>query len=178
MRIASHRRRRLEREPEYALAMAAVHFEESLADLVVARRVAAGLSQAKLARLAGTTQATVSQVENGVANPRASTVAKLLSVLGLDGRAAVSALAGAVLDQQHVALTLRLDATLIRRAKAYAKRTGRSVSAVVADYFAALDAGDGQPAVLGPKVRSLLGAVRERQVDETGDRRHLERKHR
>lgn len=92
MKIASHRRRRLEREPEYALAMAAVHFQESLADLVVARRVAARLSQAELARLAGTTQATVSQVENGIANPRASTVAKLLSVLGLNGGAAVNAL--------------------------------------------------------------------------------------
>lgn len=78
----------------------------------------------------------------------------------------------------HTKLTLRLDAALIRRAKAYAKRTGKSVSAVVADYFAALDAGEGQAPVLGPKVQSLFGVVRERPVDETAYRRHLERKHR
>ena len=78
----------------------------------------------------------------------------------------------------HTKLTLRLDAALIRRAKAYAKRTGKSVSAVVADYFAALDAGEGQAAGLGPKVRSLLGAVRERPGDESDYRRHLEQKHR
>jgi hypothetical protein len=78
----------------------------------------------------------------------------------------------------HTKLTLRLDAALIRRAKAFAKRSGKSVSAVVADYFAALDAGDGQAPVFGPKVRSLLGVVRERPLEETGYRRHLERKHR
>ncbi|MHB0963008.1 MAG: DUF6364 family protein [Gemmatimonadaceae bacterium] len=78
----------------------------------------------------------------------------------------------------HTKLTLRLDASLIRRAKAYAKRTGKSVSAVVADYFSALDAGEGKEATHGPKVRSLLGAVRERPVDESAYRRHLERKHR
>ncbi|MHB1096234.1 MAG: DUF6364 family protein [Gemmatimonadaceae bacterium] len=164
MKIASHRRRRLERDPEYALAMAAVNFEESLADLVVARRVAAGLSQAELARLARTTQATVSQIENGIANPRASTVEKLLSVLGLKGG--------------ETLLTLRLDAALIRRAKAYAKRTGTSVSAVVADYFTTLGAGEGQAPVLGPQERSLLGVLRERPVDETAYRRHLQKQHR
>lgn len=52
------------------------------------------------------------------------------------------------------------------------------MSAVVADYFAALDAGDGQAPVLGPKVRSLLGVVRERPMDERDYRRHLEQKHR
>jgi hypothetical protein len=75
-------------------------------------------------------------------------------------------------------LTLRLDESLIRRAKAYAKRSGKSVSAVVADYFAALDAGEGSTASLGPKVRSLLGVVRERAVDERVYRAHLEKKHR
>ncbi|MHB8837508.1 MAG: DUF6364 family protein [Gemmatimonadaceae bacterium] len=75
-------------------------------------------------------------------------------------------------------LTLRLDASLIRRAKAYAKRSGKSVSAVVADYFAALDATGAPGSSYGPKVRSLLGVVRESRVDETDYRRHIERKHR
>ena len=75
-------------------------------------------------------------------------------------------------------LTLRLDAQLIRRAKAYAKRANKSVSAVVADYFAALEAENAGEAELGPKVRSLLGVLRERPVDEQAYRRHLEKKHR
>lgn len=75
-------------------------------------------------------------------------------------------------------LTLRLDAQLIRRAKAYAKRSGKSVSAVVADYFAALEAEDAEVTMLGPKVRSLIGVLREHPGDEQAYRRHLEKKHR
>ena len=78
----------------------------------------------------------------------------------------------------HSKLTLRLDSQLIRRAKAYAKRSGKSVSSVVADYFAALDGGEGEEQKLGPKVRSLLGVLRERPVDEGDYRRYLEKKHR
>lgn len=78
----------------------------------------------------------------------------------------------------HSKLTLRLDSQLIRRAKAYAKRSGKSVSLVVADYFAALDVGEGEAQKLGPRVRSLLGVLRERPVDEADYRRHLEKKHR
>ena len=45
----------------------------------------------------------------------------------------------------HSKLTLRLDSQLIRRAKVYAKRSGKSVSSIVADYFTALDVGEGSP---------------------------------
>jgi len=75
-------------------------------------------------------------------------------------------------------LTLRLDSQLIRRAKAYAKRSGKSVSSVVADYFAALEVGEADEQKLGPKVRSLLGVIRERPAGEGAYRRHLEKKHR
>jgi hypothetical protein len=75
-------------------------------------------------------------------------------------------------------LTLRLDTQLIRRAKAYAKRSGKSVSAVVADYFAALEIAEGESPKLGPKTRSLVGVLRERPADEDAYRRHLEKKHR
>jgi hypothetical protein len=75
-------------------------------------------------------------------------------------------------------LTLRLDTRLIRRAKAYAGRRGKSVSTVVADYFAALDAPAGSPPELSPKVLSLLGALSGSHLDEADYRRHLERKHR
>jgi hypothetical protein len=75
-------------------------------------------------------------------------------------------------------LTLRLDTRLIGRAKAYANRRGTSVSTVVADYFAALDAPAGSPLELTPKVQSLLGALTGSRLDEADYRRHLERKHR
>jgi len=75
-------------------------------------------------------------------------------------------------------LTLRLDTRLIRRAKAYSLRRGKSVSSVVADYFAALDAPAGSPLELTPKVLSLLGSLGGSCLDEADYRRHLERKHR
>lgn len=76
-------------------------------------------------------------------------------------------------------LTLRLDEALIRRAKAYAKRTGKSVSEMVADYFAAVQ----KPAVDRPgpttlNVRRLKGALRGHPVRVEDYRRHLREKHR
>jgi hypothetical protein len=64
-------------------------------------------------------------------------------------------------------LTLRLDAELIARAKRYGKRTGRSVSQMVADYFALLDqdivADDGEQ--ITPIVASLHGALSNLEID-------------
>jgi hypothetical protein len=74
-------------------------------------------------------------------------------------------------------LTLRLDANLIRQAKRYAKRSGKSVSTVVADFFAALQAPMDDPTALPPKVRSLLGALGNTAVDESDYQQHLERKY-
>ena len=90
-------------------------------------------------------------------------------------------------------LTLRFDQRLIRRAKAHARRSGKSVSEIVADYFSLLG---GQPqtddqeltptvragrgaATLGllkiaPVNRGILGVVRS---DERSDRRRLAQRH-
>lgn len=75
-------------------------------------------------------------------------------------------------------LTLRLDSRLIRRAKRYAALAGKSVSTVVADYFTALDAPPDDPGQLPPRVRSLLGALAETDLDEAVYRSYLESKHR
>jgi len=76
-------------------------------------------------------------------------------------------------------LTLRLDDELIRSAKLYAGKSGKSVSQLVADYFALIDAGDEASGVdLTPRVRSLLGALSASALDERDQRRHLEGKHR
>ncbi len=75
-------------------------------------------------------------------------------------------------------LTLRLDERLIRRAKAHARRAGKSVSQIVADYFALLGVqvrADDQP--LTPTVKALRGSLRGRAVDSSAYRKHLEKKY-
>ena len=76
-------------------------------------------------------------------------------------------------------LTLRLDDELIRAAKQYAGRSGKSVSRLVADYFALFDADTASTdAELTPRVRRLFGALSGSPVDEQDYRRYLEDKHR
>lgn len=78
----------------------------------------------------------------------------------------------------HTKLTLRLEDDLVRRAKAHARARGRSVSGLVADYFAQLDGTtDATGVALTPRVRALFGALASASVDEAAYREHLERKH-
>jgi hypothetical protein len=76
-------------------------------------------------------------------------------------------------------LTLRLNDSLIKQAKAYASSTGRSVSQLVADYFALLgtderqEEGRATPEV----VVSLHGLLAGTDADESEYARYLEEKH-
>lgn len=80
-------------------------------------------------------------------------------------------------------LTLRLDDRLIEGAKAYAAARGRSVSQLVADYFAALSARQQAPGAAAerayaPITASLMGALRGAEglsEQDYGD--YLARKH-
>ena len=75
-------------------------------------------------------------------------------------------------------LTLRLDDKLIRHAKSYAQGTGKSVSQLVADYFASLrEEPYESDEVLTPIVKSLKGALRGSTIDIDNYRRHLEEKY-
>jgi hypothetical protein len=75
-------------------------------------------------------------------------------------------------------LTLRLDEDLIRRAKSSAKRRGKSVSQIVADYLASIEEKPRKRAIdLTPVVRSLKGALRGARLDIEDYRRHLEEKY-
>ena len=75
-------------------------------------------------------------------------------------------------------LTLRLEEDLIERAKVYAKGAGSSVSQLVAEYFAVLDARlDAEKGELTPLVRSMKGALRELDVDVDVYLRDREEKH-
>ena len=80
-------------------------------------------------------------------------------------------------------LTLRLDDRLIRRAKAYAQKSGKSLSELVADLFARLqapapEAAAGLPEPKSPAVRALLGALAGKDLDREDYRAHLIDKHR
>ncbi len=71
-------------------------------------------------------------------------------------------------------LTLRLDSHLIAQAKARAQRQGKSLSQVVADYFAQFSAATPLDATqyerpLPPLVASLQGALKDATVPLTDD---------
>lgn len=77
-------------------------------------------------------------------------------------------------------LTLRLDDELIRNAKSYAADTGKSLSQLVADYFALLKSGRPNKTAShsAPLTRSLRGVLKNSGVSERDYRRHLEEKYR
>ncbi|HCW51655.1 MAG TPA: antitoxin [Clostridiales bacterium] len=78
----------------------------------------------------------------------------------------------------HRKLTLRLDEALIQKMKRISKKSGKSVSQMVADYFSLIDEVDPHRAEMTPRVRSLFGALAGAKVSEGDYRRHLEAKHR
>lgn len=75
-------------------------------------------------------------------------------------------------------LTLRLDEELIQNAKKYAKKSGKSVSLIVANLFEFIrneqteSENDKYPAT-----NSLRGVLKDRAVSEQDYRDHLEKKH-
>jgi hypothetical protein len=76
-------------------------------------------------------------------------------------------------------LTLRLDDELIRRAKVHSAKTGKSVSQLVADYFALIEAEEPIPGTeLTPRVRAMIGSLKGATTTEEDYRRHLEDKYR
>jgi len=75
-------------------------------------------------------------------------------------------------------LTLRIDDELIDRAKSYARRSGKSVSQLVADYLEMLpEPHRSQPRPLTPILESVRGVLAGSGLDEEDYRRHLEEKH-
>jgi len=75
-------------------------------------------------------------------------------------------------------LTLRIDEKLINRAKIYARKSGKSVSQLVADFFGMLGSGAEKKSFeMTPKVKSLRGAFRGADFNIDSYRRHLEDKY-
>ncbi len=80
-------------------------------------------------------------------------------------------------------LTLRLDDSLIQRAKTHAEARGTSLSRLVADYFSLLTLDNGEVTEriatpeAAPVTASLWGILEGAPVDEGEYRRHLEEKY-
>ena len=76
-------------------------------------------------------------------------------------------------------LTLRLDEDLIRNAKKYAKRAGKSVSKIVADHFEFIRNSRENIADLDdlPATNSLRGVLKNQLVSEADYRNHVENKY-
>ena len=75
-------------------------------------------------------------------------------------------------------LTLRLEEALIRKAKRFSRRSGKSVSTIVADYFEKLDVPPPEEiAAITPKVATLRGILKKTVVDEKDYYKHLEEKY-
>ncbi len=75
-------------------------------------------------------------------------------------------------------LTLRLDDELIKRAKSYAKKCGKSVSQIVADYFSVLEEKPiREKPELTPLVRSLKGSLKGAKVKKQNYHKYLEEKY-
>lgn len=79
----------------------------------------------------------------------------------------------------HTKLTLRLDERLIESAKRYAREHDKSVSQIVADYFAALERARSESAVtqVGPITQSLIGVLSKDAEKEESYYAYLERKY-
>lgn len=71
-------------------------------------------------------------------------------------------------------LTLRLEEELIGVAKEFARSRGKSVSRIVADYFALLGR-EREGLDISPKVRSMRGSLRGANAEDY--RRYLEDKY-
>ena len=80
-------------------------------------------------------------------------------------------------------LTLRIDETLVEKAKAWAKKRHISVSQAVAEFFAQLPE-NGEPGKLSPWTRRLIGVAAKEERASTDKEiqkdylTHLQRKHR
>jgi hypothetical protein len=77
----------------------------------------------------------------------------------------------------NIKLTLRMDETLIRKAKREARRRGKSVSGMTAEYFASLDRMKAAEEDLPPVTKSLVGVLHGRRVSERDYKRHLKEKY-
>ncbi|OGV69819.1 MAG: hypothetical protein A3K19_28870 [Lentisphaerae bacterium RIFOXYB12_FULL_65_16] len=74
-------------------------------------------------------------------------------------------------------LTLRMEDGLVRQAKREARRRGKSVSQMVAEYFRSLARRPDSGGTLPPVTASLMGVLKGRGLSEPDHKRHLREKY-
>jgi len=74
-------------------------------------------------------------------------------------------------------LTLRIDEKLIVKAKRIAKRSGKSVSKMITDYFKILDEKTLKESNLPPITKSLHGIIKKTNINEDDYKKYLEDKY-
>jgi len=74
-------------------------------------------------------------------------------------------------------LTLRMDETVIRKAKGEARRRGKSVSQMVSEFFELLSPRYHTSPILPPLTKSLVGVLKGSKVSEKDYIAHLRKKH-
>jgi len=75
-------------------------------------------------------------------------------------------------------LTLRISEELIKKAKAHAQKSGKSVSQLVSDYFEILDQpNNSNNTQITPIVESLSGILKNKSIDESDYKTYLEEKY-
>ena len=75
-------------------------------------------------------------------------------------------------------MTLRMDETLIKKAKFEAGRRGKSVSQMVGEFFDSLGGSDREAVnYLPPVTASLLGVLKAYSIDESAHKKHLREKY-
>lgn len=74
-------------------------------------------------------------------------------------------------------LTLRLEESLIKQAKIYAKQHNKSLSRVVADYFKVMNQHESPVSPQTPITQSLIGILENKNNDVNDYKKHLENKY-
>ena len=77
----------------------------------------------------------------------------------------------------NVKLTLRMDETVVRKAKMEAKCRGKSVSRMVAEFIDSLNSRPIPPKSLPPTTASLVGMLKGQDVSEDDYKLHLREKY-
>ena len=74
-------------------------------------------------------------------------------------------------------LTLRMDEAIVRKAKIEAKRRGKSVSRMVAEFIESIGLEQNSEKVLPPTTASLVGILKGKEISEEDYKTHLREKY-
>ena len=74
-------------------------------------------------------------------------------------------------------LTLRMDESIVRKAKIEAKRRGKSVSRMVAEFFESIGLEQTSENDLPPTTASLVGILEGKEISEEDYKKYLQEKY-